>query len=87
MRNSWTIPWRNSEKNKEKLKTNCSNEDFLRKSEIKICIKKDCLENINRIDELIHRTNQLNFTKKRDSKEDLKKYFEDKSWCRCGESH
>lgn len=66
-------------KNKEKLKTNCSNEEFLRKSEIKICIKKDCLENINRIDELIHRTNQLNFTKKRDSKEDLKKYFEDKS--------
>lgn len=50
-------------KNKEKLKTNCSNEEFLRKSEIKICIKKDCLENINRIDELIHRTNQLNFTK------------------------
>lgn len=66
-------------KNREKLKTHCSNEEFLRKSSIKICIKKDCIENIDRIDELIHRTNQLNFTKKRDSKENLKKYFLDKT--------
>lgn len=64
-------------KNKDKLKTNCSNEDFLRSSEIKICIKKDCSQNIDRIDKLIHRTNQLNFTKQRTSKEDLQKYFAD----------
>ena len=43
-----------------------SNEEFLRKSGIRICLKKDCLENIGRIKELIRRTNQLNFTKFRD---------------------
>ena len=45
---------------------NSSNEDFLRDSGIKICIKTDCLENIERIKKLILRTNQLNFTKFRD---------------------
>ena len=45
---------------------NSSNEDFLRSSGIKICIKTDCLENIERIKKLILRTNQLNFTKFRD---------------------
>ena len=43
-----------------------SNEDFLRSSRIKICIKKDCLNNLERIKKLITRTNQLNFTKFRD---------------------
>lgn len=43
-----------------------SNEEFLRSSEIKICIKTDCLKNIDRIKKLILRTNQLNFTKFRD---------------------
>lgn len=43
-----------------------SNEEFLRSSEIKICIKTDCLNNIDRIKKLILRTNQLNFTKFRD---------------------
>lgn len=43
-----------------------SNEDFLRSSKIKICIKKDCLNNLERIKKLIIRTNQLNFTKFRD---------------------
>ncbi len=43
-----------------------SNEEFLRSSGIKICIKNDCLENIERIKNLISRTNQLNFTKFRD---------------------
>ncbi len=43
-----------------------SNEDFLRSSKIKICIKKDCLNNSERIKKLITRTNQLNFTKFRD---------------------
>lgn len=42
------------------------NEDFLRSSKIKICIKKDCLNNLERIKKLITRTNQLNFTKFRD---------------------
>lgn len=43
-----------------------SNEDFLRSSKIKICIKKDCLNHLERIKKLITRTNQLNFTKFRD---------------------
>ena len=43
-----------------------SNEEFLRSSGIKICIKTDCLKNIDRIKKLILRTNQLNFTKFRD---------------------
>ena len=43
-----------------------SNEDFMRSSKIKICIKKDCLNNSERIKKLITRTNQLNFTKFRD---------------------
>ena len=43
-----------------------SDEDFLRSSKIKICIKKDCLNNLERIKKLITRTNQLNFTKFRD---------------------
>ena len=63
------------EKNNNKLKKDCSNEDFLRNSEIKICIKKDCYKNIDRIEKLIYRTNQLNFTKQRTSKEYLQKYF------------
>ncbi len=43
-----------------------SNENFLRSSDVKICIKKDCLNHIERIKKLIQRTNQLNFTKFRD---------------------
>lgn len=43
-----------------------SNEEFLRACGIKICIKHDCLENIERLKKLISRTNQLNFTKFRD---------------------
>ena len=43
-----------------------SNEEFLRESNIRICFKNDCLENIDRIKKLISRTNQLNFTKFRD---------------------
>ena len=43
-----------------------SNEEFLRESDIRICFKNDCLENIDRIKKLISRINQLNFTKFRD---------------------
>lgn len=67
------------QKSADKQLQNCSNEEFLRKSEIRICIKHDCMENIDRIDKLIHRTNQLNFTKQRIDKEDLKNIFENSS--------
>ena len=51
---------------KAAARSNSSNEEFLRASGIKICIKTDCLNNIERIKKLISRTNQLNFTKFRD---------------------
>ena len=53
------------EKSIEKLNAN-SNKEFLVSSDIKICIKKDCLKNIDRLKKLMSRTNQLNFTKLRD---------------------
>ena len=64
-------------KAEEKKSSNSSNEDFLRNSHIKICVKKDCAKNIERISKLILRTNQLNFTKNRVEKSDLEKYFAD----------
>lgn len=42
-----------------------SNEEFLRASHIKIEICENCISEIGRIEELIQRTNQLNYTKKR----------------------
>lgn len=62
-------------KNRDKLLSNSSNEEFLKNSEIKICIKRDCADNIERIERLILRTNQLNFTKKRVNQEILKRLF------------
>ena len=48
------------------------NEEFLRQSDIKVVISKDWEGNFERILELVHRTNQLNFTKLRSSAEDLR---------------
>ena len=56
---------------KEKESTNISNEEFLRNSKIKITIKSDCENNIERILKLISRSNQLNFTKNRVEKDVL----------------
>ncbi len=59
------------EKKRDFKATVGSNEDFLKKCNIKVNFKKDCLENIERIHELILRSNQLNFTKVRSSIEEL----------------
>lgn len=48
-----------------------SKEAFLFDSDIKVTIGKDCLDEMDRIEELVARTNQLNFTKKRSSREEL----------------
>ena len=64
-------------KNRDKLLSNSSNEDFLLYIKIKICIKKDCANNIERIERLILRTNQLNFTKKRVDRAVLESIFSD----------
>lgn len=47
------------------------NESFLRSCGIHIQFFNDCLENIDRLYELLLRTNQLNFTKQRPSKEEF----------------
>lgn len=61
-----------------------SNIDFLRSSEIKICIKTDNLiEEAERITELIQRSNQLNFTKKRIALEDVLNLLNDSHY-KCG---
>lgn len=57
-----------------------SNEEFLYASNIRVFICTDCLNEIERINELIHRTNQLNYTKKRIAKEELEKLIQDVSY-------
>ncbi len=54
-----------------------SNEEFLYKSNIHVDISTDCAANIDRIHDLILRSNQLNFTKVRDTKEALSALFSD----------
>lgn len=63
-------------KTKESTKYS-SNTEFLMDSNIKVEIIKDCTSNIDRIYELIHRTNQLNFTKQRISKTELEELIND----------
>lgn len=60
-----------------------SNEEFLCQSNIHADFHTDCMENIDRLHELIFRANQLNFTKVRSSKEDLTALFKDKN-ANCG---
>ena len=59
--------------NKNTVKKNYSNEDFLLQSEIKITVIRNHknLEFVDRIHELINRSNQLNFTESRIEKEQL----------------
>ena len=70
------------EKKDIELKKYDSNEDFLYASNIKTDIIEDCAPELDRIHELLSRTNQLNYTKKRISKQELKALFENKE-ARC----
>lgn len=54
-----------------------SNEEFLYQSNVRVDIAADCDANIDRIHDLILRSNQLNFTKLRSTKEDLAALFAD----------
>ncbi len=64
--------------------TSSSNLEFLRASEIKLYIKtSDLLNDIDRIEELIQRSNQLNFTKQRTPVEELQQVLKDRT-CNCG---
>ncbi len=60
-----------------------SNEAFLRESNIQLTIRHDCENQLERIHDLVLRSNQLNFTKIRSSQEELKALFRDGS-IECG---
>ncbi len=66
------------EKKKEKAHFS-SNEEFLKQSNIQVRIAGDCLEHLERIHDLILRSNQLNFTKLRSTEEELRQLLEDDS--------
>lgn len=59
------------EKKREARDSAADNMDFLMSSGTQVDIKYDCLSYIDRIHELVTRTNQLNYTKKRSSRDDL----------------
>ncbi len=57
---------------KEKSKENfSSNEEFLRSCGIQVTIHNDCISKLDRIHDLIMRSNQLNYTKFRQDKDEL----------------
>jgi hypothetical protein len=49
-----------------------SNEEFLRDSDIRVSFDHDCMAELDRVSELVQRTNQLNFTKNRMSADELR---------------
>lgn len=71
------------EKKQQKRGKFASNEQFLYSSNIRVTWGTDCLNHIDRIHELVWRSNQLNFTKIRSSKEELEELFR-KDGCKCG---
>lgn len=71
------------ERKRDKAQTAGSVNEFLRQSHIRVEIRKDCNSQLDRIEELVLRSNQLNFTKVRSSKGELKKIFDDESF-ECG---
>ncbi len=66
------------EQKREDAKVFSSNEEFLRNSGIRICFLPDLKKETGRIAELIARSNQLNFTKKRITEQELSDLLSDK---------
>jgi FkbH-like protein len=65
---------------KQQARVSASNNlEFLYDSDTQVRIKHDCLNHIDRIFELVNRTNQLNYTKVRSTKEELENLCRDKS--------
>lgn len=54
-----------------------SNEDFLRQSNIRVEMARDCAAHLDRIADLVQRSNQLNFTKVRSTADELRALFAD----------
>lgn len=67
----------------EARKTYTSDEEFLYSSEVRVYIGWDCQPQIDRICELVTRTNQLNYTKLRSRKEDIVALIQNKKY-KCG---
>ena len=74
------------EKKDEERKSYISNRDFLLSCNIMVDINYDCINEIDRIHELIMRSNQLNFTKKRSTREELEKTLKSQN-SKCGTVH
>lgn len=66
------------EQKRDSKATYSDNESFLYSTNTRVEIKNDCINQIDRIHELIMRTNQLNFTKNRMSKHELEALLNDK---------
>ena len=58
-------------KNVDASRFESDHETFLRQCDIRVSINEDCRSGIDRIAELIQRTNQLNFTKKRIGRDEV----------------
>lgn len=71
------------EKKHEAKSCSVSNETFLMESNIQVSIDHDCLNQLERIHDLILRSNQLNFTKLRSTSEELQSLLESEN-VRCG---
>lgn len=71
------------EEKAEAAKSFDSNEAFLYSSNIRVEMYTDCENHIERLHDLILRSNQLNFTKKRISEEELRALIADKEY-QCG---
>jgi len=74
------------EKKKEFKAQVGSNIEFLKQSNIEVTIKHDVENNMERIEDLILRSNQLNFTKVRSTKSELESLLKD-SAVNCGYVH
>ena len=59
-----------------------SDEEFLRIADIKVNIHTDCMAEIDRIFELVNRTNQLNYTKLRQSRNEIETLLKNRNY-RC----
>ena len=59
----------------EAKKRSSSNEEFLYQSDIVVELVEDCSDQLERIHEMIHRNNQLNYTKDRISREKVDEIF------------
>lgn len=77
------IQYRILEEKQNQKKQFVSNEEFLYSSNIQVSFGQDCSANLERIHDLVWRSNQLNFTKVRSTKEELRELFADKS-VNCG---